>query len=126
MQNKHIIRLSFFGIFLSVIVNIVLYRQFILNDVILREISENNKHLVAIYADQIWTSSYEVIKKQRMETTKEAASDSGFIVFAQKTLNFFKNSGPIKVQIFDKDGKAFFDSDDISINIIDRDTSSFY
>ena len=126
MQNKHIIRFSFLGIFLSVVANIILYRQFILNDVILREISENNKHLVSIYTDQIWSSSYQVIKKQRMEPNRGVSLNDDLVSFAKKTLTFFKNSGSLKVQIFDKKGRPFFDSNDITINVIDLDTSSLY
>ena len=126
MQNKHIIRFSFLVIFLSLIANIIVYRQFILSDIILREISENNKHLIEIYKEQIWSSSPLVIKKLRIEPSEKASIPSELISLVKRTLNFFTNSAFLKVQIFDKNSNEFFVSNDLVINVVNEDTASFY
>ena len=126
MQNKHIIRVSFLVIFLSLIANIILYRQFILSEIILREISENNKHLIEIYREQIWSSSSPVVKKLRMSPGEKEPLALEWVSFVKKTMSFFINPSFLKVQIFDKNGNEFFASNDLDINVIDKDTASFY
>jgi len=126
MQNKHIIRFSFLVIFLSLIANIIVYRQFILSDIILREISSNNKHLIQIYQEQIWSSSSKVIKKLRISPSEKARIPSELISFVKRTLDFFTNPAFLKVQIFDKNSNEFFVSNDLVINVVSKDTTSFY
>jgi len=103
-----------------------LYRQFVLSKIILGEISDNNKHLVEIYKDQIWSSSSEVIKKLRVGSSNEVLLPEEFISYTKKTLSFFTNSAFMKVQMFDANGKEFFSSNDLKIDLIDSDTSSLY
>ena len=126
MQNKHITRLSFLCMFFSVIAIIVLYRQFILTDIILREISKNNKHLVEIYEEQIWSSSPYVIKKQRIDHDQSGLYTRDVRYFAKKTQDFFTKEAFLKVQIFDQNGDMFFDSNDMTLDVMDKDTSSMY
>lgn len=126
MQNKHIIRLSFLGIFLGVIVNIILYRQFTLNEVILREISNNNKNLISIYTSQIWNFSSSVVKKHQNADTNRRLIDNNFVNFLEKTSEFFKEANTLKVQIFGRGNKILFDSNDIAIEAVDEDMSNFY
>jgi len=126
MQNKHIIRLSFLGVFLSIIMNIILYREFMIENVILREISKNNKHLVQTYNDNIWSLSSEVVKKFRSKGYESMLSDKDFIAFAKATTNFFRVSDALKVQIFDFAGNEFFSSSDLNIDITESDTTSLY
>ena len=99
MQNKHIIRVSFLVIFLSLIANIILYRQFILSEIILREISENNKHLIEIYREQIWSSSSPVVKKLRMSPGEKEPLALEWVSFVKKTMSFFINPSFLKVQM---------------------------
>jgi len=46
LQNKHIIRFSFIGLFLNIIANIVLYRYFMIEEVVLKQVANNNTHLL--------------------------------------------------------------------------------
>ena len=49
IQNKHIIRLSFIGLFLNIIANIVLYRYFMIEEVVIKQISDQNARIAEIY-----------------------------------------------------------------------------
>lgn len=125
MQNKHVIRFLFFCIFLSLIVNVILYRQFVMHDIILRQISENNKHLVERYKKQIWSSSNKIVKKLH-SSDNNISSSHNLLSFIQDTSLFFEDTDTIKVQIFNKNGKEFFATNNITISVIDKDTSSLY
>lgn len=126
MQNKHVIRFLFLCIFLSILVNVILYRQFVMHDIILRQISENNKYLVESYKQQIWTSSHKVVKKLHKTHNSKILSEQSLISFIQNTTLFFKNSDTVKVQIFNKKGEEFFATNNLTINVVDKDNSSFY
>lgn len=122
MQNKHIIRLSFFCIFLSVIVNILLYRQFILHDVILREVSENNKHLVALYKEQVWSRTGSVAKK----LLESKGGSSVYKDFVKHSIDFFATSDALKIQIFDVNGGELYASNDLDITVGGDETSTLF
>ncbi len=126
MQNKHITRLSFLGVILIIIANIVLYRQFVIENVILREISANNKYLVDRYKTGIWNLSPKVIKKLRTTSHEELSKDREFVSFIKNSADFFQTGRSIKVQIFDQDGNEFFSSNKLTIDAKENDNSSLY
>ncbi len=53
IQNKHIIRLSFIGLFLNIVANIVLYRYFMIEEVIIKQVSDQNTRIAEVYKRKI-------------------------------------------------------------------------
>ncbi len=115
MQNKHIIRFSFLSVFIIVIANILLYRQFIMENIILREIFNNDKLLVEAYQDRVRHLLPAVIKKLRISEEEKPFSSNEFENFVNITVDFFKSPDLLKVQIIDSTKNEIFSTNDLKI-----------
>jgi len=61
IQNKHIIRFSFIGLFLNIVANIVLYRYFMIEEVVLKQVADQNLHIAETYKNRVWDENRSVI-----------------------------------------------------------------
>ena len=109
IQNKHIIRLSFISLFLTIVANIVLYRYFMIEEVVIKQISEQNIKTAEIYKYKIWANSKGAISKLNNQDFKLLATDLEFIRFIQSSSQFF-NEGNNNISLYDKNGKKFIES----------------
>lgn len=126
IQNKHIIRLSFIGLFLSVVANILLYRYFIIEEVVLKQITDHNAHIAENYKKQIWNIFPEAIFKIKDNTYRKLLRDQEFIEFANKTSDFLENIDS-KVTIYSIDGEKIFTNKEFNkIKIENNKSHSYY
>jgi two-component system cell cycle sensor histidine kinase PleC len=116
MQNKHIIRFLFLNVFIIVIANILLYRYFIMESIIIREGSHNDKFLVEAYRDTVWHLFPGVIKKLSTERDEKLFFSEEFINFTKATSNFFKYKECIKIQILDNKEQEIFASNNLKVD----------
>ena len=79
IQNKHIIRLSFIGLFLNIIANIVLYRYFMIEEVVIKQISNQNARIAEIYKHKIWAHNKSAIVKLKNQDFESLMTDPDFI-----------------------------------------------
>ena len=126
IQNKHIIRLSFIGLFLSIVANIVLYRYFMIEEVILKQVSDRNSYIADTYKTQVWDMHPEAISKTLNGKYANFLQDEYFISFLQSSLSFLQNTDVV-VSIYDKLGNKIFTNTEKKIIQIDKyNSNSFY
>ena len=125
VQHKYIIRFSFIGLFINIIANIVLYRYFMIEEVILKQISSQNTYLAETYKSSIWENNTNAITKIKNKGYQNLLQDKDFIVFSKASANFLKNTNA-EIIIYDQFGQKFFANHEIIIVDIDEYNSNSY
>lgn len=126
IQNKYIIRFSFVGLFIAIIVQSLLYRYFMIDNIILQEIKKTNNHLAEIYYNQIWNKHQDVTLKLEATAPESLYSDQSFIDFAADSIDFFSNTDLAAIYLYDKTGDDFLASSKTEINPSDQDLVGLY
>ena len=106
IQNKHIIRLSFIGLFLSIVANIVLYRYFVIEEVILKQLTNQNSKIAEIYINNVLSKHRETIDELGRKDYRNLTKDPKFIEFAKDTTRFFSDTGS-NIAIYNKSGDRY-------------------
>jgi len=125
IQNKHIIRFSFIGLFINIVANIVLYRYFMIEEVVLKQIANQNTHLAETYKSSVWDRNTNAIASIKSKGYQNLLQDKDFIAFSKTTAEFLKNTDA-EVIIYDQSGQKFFANHEISIVEIDEYNSVSY
>lgn len=122
MQNKNIIRFCFLCIFFIVIANIILYRQLIVEKVILGKVTKNNELLVSTYLNYASHFCDNIFKDDTSidSAIKPCSNQSGLNDFSKK---FFSQLGLIKVMLIDENNEVIFDTNNVEIVPIDKSVS---
>jgi len=115
IQNKHIIRLSFIGLFLNIVANMVLYRYFMIEEIILKQINDQNSKIAEIYQSHVWNVHKEGTNKLNHTNFKNLLQDQDFIDFAKSSADFFKNLSS-RIAIYDREGNKVLASDKIAVS----------
>ncbi|RYE06090.1 MAG: sensor histidine kinase [Rickettsiaceae bacterium] len=103
IQNKYIIRLSFVGLFLNIIANMVLYRYFMIEEIIVKQVNEQNYKVAKIYQSHVWDLNKQGTEKLKHNNYRDLLQDKDFIKLAKTSMNFFENLGS-QITIYDKSG----------------------
>ena len=125
IQNKYIIRLSFIGLFLNIVANIVLYRYFMIEEVILKQVADQNIHLAEVYKNSIWDTNPSAVSRLKKENYTKLLQQKDFIKFAQDSSNFLKETTSV-VTLYDKDGNKFLTNTEAKIVDVDKHNSQHY
>lgn len=126
IQNKHIIRLSFIGLFINIVANIVLYRYFMIEEVVLKQAVLQNSRIAQVYREQIWDANDKAVAKLREHDYQELLGDPDFIKIAKNSLEFFSTVDQ-DIVVYDKLGNKILANKESGINNIDQYASrSFY
>lgn len=104
IQNKHIIRLSFIVLFFNIIANIILYRYFMIEEVIVKQISDNNSYLLKIYRSEIWDKNIKKLNQVKGAASNNSNYNKSLIRYAEESIDFFKNIDA-GISVFNKEGK---------------------
>lgn len=91
IQNKYIIRLLFIGLFLNIIFNIIVYRYFIIEEIVLKQAIAQNNKIAEIYKQKIWMKNSKAVSKLKNNQYKNLLLDQDFIDFANDSVQFFEN-----------------------------------
>lgn len=125
IQNKHIIRFSFIGLFLNIVANIVLYRYFMIEEVVLKQVADQNLHIAETYKNRIWDENRSVISTLQKKSYLEFLKDPKFISFIQDSSGFLKNIGS-DITLYDHSGTKFLVNHTSNIVSVDEYNSSRY
>lgn len=126
IQNKYIIRLSFIGLFIAIIVQSLLYRYFMIDNIILQEIKKTNNHLAEIYYAQIWSKHQDITTKLAPAVLDSLYEDQNFIDFASDSLHFFTNTDLWAICLHNHAGETVIASKIKVINTISQSMSGIY
>ena len=122
IQNKHIIRLSFVGLFLNIIANIVLYRYYMIEEVVLKQVADHNTHLAETYNLRIWNNNRAAVEGLKQNNYTNLLTDKNFIIFAKESLNFLRNTEST-VTLYDRVGRKLLSNTNHNIINIDKNSS---
>jgi len=109
IQNKYIIRLSFIGLFINIIVNMIYYRYFIIEEMILKQVGEANIKIANIYIKNIWEQNQVAINKIHEFGYINLLQDEDFIKFATNSVNSFVNLNS-DISLYDIQGNKMITS----------------
>ncbi len=109
IQNKHIIRLSFIGLFLNIVANIVLYRYFIIEEVVIKRVSDQNTRIAEAYKEKIWDNNKNAVLKLNTQNFDSLLNDQEFIQFISESSGFFSEIKD-SVSLYDKNSNKFIES----------------
>lgn len=123
IQNKHIIRFSFIGLFLNIVANIVLYRYFMIEEVVLKQASNQNLHIVETYKNKIWEDYSNIVTSLQSQPYTELLRDPNFIKFVQNSFYFLKDFDA-KISIYGPTGNKVFSNSKDNIATIDKHSSA--
>lgn len=114
IQSKHVIRFSFIGLFLNILLNIIFYRYFMIEDIILNQLSQQNFNIVEIYKQRIWGEHQAAITKLHNSNHKNLLTDNDFIRFMQDSIKFFEGSN-LQITLIDMKGNRFLTNNHFKI-----------
>lgn len=126
IENKHIIRLSFIGLFLAIIAHIVLYRYFMIKNIVLQEVSTTNSRVAEIYYNQIWQKYSDTTSKLATQDYRTLLTQEDFINFASDSIKFFENIGITGITLYDIEGDKFLASNDLTLKGREGSGGSIY
>jgi len=126
IQNKHVIRLSFIGLFMTIMAYIILYRYFMIENIVLAQVSDSNNHIAEIYYNEVWQKSKDVTDKLKTQRYTDLLSDQDFIKFAGESLKFFQNINITAISLYDGYGDAFLAANDLEIDSTARVFKNVY
>jgi two-component system, cell cycle sensor histidine kinase PleC len=125
IQNKHIIRFSFIGLFLNILANIVLYRYFIIEEVVLKQAADQNLHIAETYKNRVWDENRIATLKLQQNDYNNLLQDKDFINLIQASSNFLKTIDA-ETELYDHSGNRVLVNNDNGIINIDNNSSSEY
>lgn len=123
IQNKYIVRLSFIGLFLNIVANILIYRYFMIEEVIVKHITSANEQIAGMYQKHVWDKHPNAIAKLKTHHYKELLQDDDCIKFIQNSVDFFAQINA-KVTLFDMYGNKFISNTES--DLVKRNTSNIY
>lgn len=125
IQNKYIIRFSFLGLLSAILMQGVLYRYFIIENIILESVVKTDDHISDIYFSEIWLKHKNITQKLAYSTTDLLIRDEEFIAFSEDSLEFFANTDLVAIYLHNKTGKKFLTSNDVVITRENKGFSDF-
>ncbi|MFK8040509.1 MAG: sensor histidine kinase [Rickettsiaceae bacterium] len=97
IQTKHIIRLSFLGLFINIIVIVMLYQYFIIEEVILKHFADKHIALSNKYQNNLLSDDNKIDIE---------LNSKDLINFLSSSIKFFDNAN-VRMSIFDNSGNRF-------------------
>ncbi|MDG1436577.1 MAG: ATP-binding protein [Rickettsiaceae bacterium] len=125
IQNKHIIRFSFIGLFIYIVANILLNKYFIIEEVVLKKAAAQSTHMVETYQTNVWNNHANAINKINKQGRKSLFRDEDFINFVKTSNDFLKNID-MHVTIYNQSGKKILTNYDISLVDINKYNGNSY
>lgn len=106
VQNKYVIRFLFISLFLMIFISIIMYRYFMIEEIIVKQVNIENTRIAELYKKQVWDNHKLIIPKLKTLQYQNLLTDVDFIEFIKHSVNFFKNINA-QVSIFDMYGNRF-------------------
>ncbi|MCC8416464.1 MAG: HAMP domain-containing histidine kinase [Rickettsia endosymbiont of Gnoriste bilineata] len=114
IQNKYIVRLAFFGLFINIIVNMIYYRYFIIEEMILKQVGEANIKIADVYTKNVWNRNKIVVNKLHEFGYINLLRDADFIRFATTSVDIFVNLNAY-ISLYDLQGHKIITSSPIQV-----------
>ncbi len=109
ITNKHIIRLLFIGLLLHIAANIVLYRYFMIEELVLKQTSIRNTHIAELYKKKIWNHNKQSLSTLANSSLETLLHQETFVQFVKNSYQFFIEDGD-DISLYDKNGRKFIES----------------
>lgn len=115
LQSKHVIRFSFLALFCIIFANVILYRYFLIEEIVLNQFFQKNIHIAKMYKKQILNFNKEGTLNQNLQGNKN---------IIEKSKNFFASfrSG---IAIYDKSKNLVFKNNNESNDKIEYYNSNY-
>lgn len=114
IQNKYIVRLAFFGLFINIIINMIYYRYFIIEEMILKQVGEANIKIADVYTKNVWNKNKTAVNKLQEFGYMNLLQDADFIRFATVSVDIFVNLNAY-ISLYDLQGHKIITSSPIQI-----------
>ncbi|WP_425363912.1 sensor histidine kinase [Candidatus Tisiphia endosymbiont of Hybos culiciformis] len=114
IQNKYIVRLAFFGLFINIIVNMIYYRYFIIEEMILKQVGEANIKIANVYTKNVWNRNKTAVNKLHEFGYINLLQDADFIKFATTSVDIFVNLNAY-ISLYDLQGNKVITSSPIQV-----------
>ncbi len=115
VQNKYIVRLAFIGLFVNIVVNMIYYRYFIIEEMILKQVGATNIKIADIYTQNVWHKHKDAINKIHNFGYINLLQDQDFINFAVASTNAFVNLNA-NISLYDLQGNKIITSSPIRVS----------
>ncbi len=109
IQNKYIVRLSLIGLFVNIIVNMIHYRYFIIEEMILKRVGQENVRIAEVYTRNVWERHKVSVNKIHKFGYMNLLQDEDFIKFANITVDIFGNLNA-NISLYDLQGNKMISS----------------
>lgn len=107
IQNKHVIRLSFVGLFINIIANIIMYRYFMIEQIVMKVTEEHHTYVAEKYKETILDSYPDVLDLVNSTKYTKYVTHPRFIDFAKESLSFFEGIRLAQAVFYDKYAQDF-------------------
>lgn len=114
-QSKHVIRVSFICLFLSILSCILFYRYFTLLNIVLPEVSKNNNKIASTYTSRVWKKYLDSAPLSSNVNIEESVKNENFINFVSDSLNYLTESNVSKVEIYNSAQKVIISTNENNI-----------
>ncbi|WP_341758622.1 HAMP domain-containing sensor histidine kinase [Candidatus Tisiphia endosymbiont of Ditula angustiorana] len=114
IQNKYIVRLSSIGLFINIIVNMIYYRYFIIEEMILKQVGETNIKIADVYTKNVWDRNRTAVDKIHEFGYINLLQDTDFIRFATTSVDIFVNLNAY-ISLYDLQGNKIITSSPIQV-----------
>lgn len=115
-QNKHIIRASFIGLFLSILGSILFYRYFTVKNIVLETVIKENNKIHSYFIDEICNNNMGVQILTTKQSIKDSLNSLEFRDFVEKTIDFISSQNKIKISIFSINDEEIITSSEIKLS----------
>lgn len=119
IQNKHIIRLSFIALFINIVANIVLYRYFMIEEVILNEVSKQSGYIADSFKEKVWESNRVGVLKIMPGNIYDLLQDDDVIKLLSDIRDFI-SSTKANITLYDAVGNKIISSEDKEYSIFEK------
>lgn len=107
IQNKHIIRLSFIGLFINIIANIIMYRYFMIEQIVMKDTEGYHTYVTDKYKATIMSGYADIFETVNIQKYEEYVSNPRFLSFAKESLGFFEGIRLAQAVLYDQYGQDF-------------------
>ena len=96
-----------------------------IEEVVIKQISDQNARIAEIYKHKIWANNKSAVLKLKNRNFESLMTDQDFIQFAKKSSQFF-NELKTNISLYDKNGRKFIESqsnDFLNVKLNENDSN---
>lgn len=126
IQNKHIIRLSFLFLFVAIVAQIILYRYFMIKNIVLADTNGKDISIVEKYQINILQDNTYVKHILLNKPYNNLILDERFQQFMKESRDFFSHFDRTKIRLYNTSGHEIFSSNNLIISTPDQTSMTLF